>query len=124
MTKNKPASAKTTKKVAAKKTPAPKPKASTPKPAVPTPEDVSAEIEKLRSMKNSVRHFTAFNDDNHAAIETQIEVLEKDLTTDAIHSRWDVDYLREAARDARDWKDGRLAAGDTLSGAWAELVVE
>ena len=35
----------------------------------PTPEQVLAEIVKLRAIKESVRHFTIFDDNNWTAIE-------------------------------------------------------
>lgn len=50
----------------------------------PTPKAIAAEIAKLKALKPKVKRYTFFGDDNHAAINAQIEVLEKGMDDDAI----------------------------------------
>jgi hypothetical protein len=52
-----------------------------------TSEAIQAEIAKLKEMKPKVLQYTVFDDDNHEAIEAQIEALE---------GRWDEDDCYDA----------------------------
>ena len=91
----------------------------------PTPEEVQAEIKKLKEMKPKVRHHTGFGDDNWAAIEVQIRVLEQLLDADDIYDRWDMDdHLLESAMYARDWLDDRDCASLSGPDGWGSLVKE
>lgn len=89
----------------------------------PTQEQIQAEIEKLQEMKPKVRQHTAFGEDNHAAIEVQIRVLEQNLDEWVIFDQWDMidDYLCANALYAREWLDG---GGEPMSGPnmWGSLV--
>jgi len=94
-------------------------------------EEINAEIAKLKEMKPTVRHFTAFHDDNHEAIDAQIRVLEKGMTEDEIYDHWDRaeadEHARSAALDAQQWRDGeeRPDVEDqdaTPSSGWEELI--
>ena len=90
----------------------------------PNQEQIRAEIKKLKEMKPKVRHYTGFGDDNHAAIEVQIRVLEEILDVDDIYDRWDMDdHLCESAIEAREWLD---EGGEPPSGpdGWGSLVEE
>jgi len=90
--------------------------------ARPTREQIQAEIEQLTAMRPKVRHYTAFGDDNRAAISAQIAVLEKLLGDDAIYDRYeDDDSILMQALEARQWLDGDSEYA-TLSEGWQELV--
>jgi len=92
--------------------------------AKPTLEQIQAEIEQLTAMCPKVRHYSAFGDDNRAAISAQIAVLEKLLDNDAIFDRYEQgsdEAILYAALDARQWLDGDFE-DDTLSEGWQELV--
>ena len=81
-------------------------------------------------MKPKVRRATAFGDDNHAAIEAQIEVLENDMSVDDIENRADeeteaeeelwTENQKESALYARQWMDGDEK--ESPSHSWAGLV--
>jgi hypothetical protein len=91
---------------------------------IPTKEQVTMEIAKLKEMKPHVRHFSAFNDDNHEAIDAQIQVLEEDMDDDGIDENWPDDdqySIRDAAQAARSWLDGESDTA-TLSEEWEGLV--
>lgn len=102
-------------------------------PTPPTPEAVAAEIAKLREMKPYVRARTGFGDDNHEAIDAQIEVLEKRLTDSAIYDRFQpIDdesgepdesgagaHALDNALEARRWLEGEEK--DAPSVGWSEL---
>jgi hypothetical protein len=76
----------------------------------PTDEQVQEEIKLLREMKPKVRPKTMFNEDNWAAIEAQIKVLEDGMDEDAIWDEWHNDdeqmHERESALVAMSWRDG------------------
>jgi len=89
-----------------------------------TQDEINAEIAKLREMKPSVRHHTAFGDDNWAAIDAQIKVLTEHLDEDAIWDEWPRDEsdlsMRDAARDAVAWMTD--ADNKPPSNDWQSLV--
>lgn len=90
-----------------------------------TRKQIDAEIAALKEIKPKVRHFTAFGDDNHAAIDAQIEVLENDLDEDDIDNMDGAEFETEnevsAARDAALWRDGNFEGGSP-SEEWGTLV--
>lgn len=96
----------------------------------PSAKQIEAEAKKLAEMKTSVRHFTTFGDDNHAAIEIQIEVLKEDMSIEDIENRGDPDIAAEeelwnesqleAALRARQWMDGE--ENESPSKSWEGLV--
>lgn len=94
----------------------------------PTAEQVQAEIAALKEIKPKVRHYSFFGDDNHAAIDAQVRVLEEDLPENAIFDRWENDeHILSAARDAFDWLRGdyELEEGQaSFADAWQDLVKE
>lgn len=55
----------------------------------PTAKQIEAEVAALTEMKPHVRHYTAFNEDNHAAIEAQIETLSKGLRESQLYDRFE-----------------------------------
>ena len=96
--------------------------------AKPTAEQIKAEVKKLREMKTTVRHRTAFGEDNWEAIEVQAEVLEKGLDIDAIFNRWgegaaeedQSERLDDQAMQALHWREGD--ENISPSEGWASLV--
>lgn len=91
-----------------------------------TKEQIESEIKALREMKPSVRHRTMFGDDNHAAIDAQIKVLEEGMSEDAIYDEWPEDeedaHERDHARDAATWRDSDDPEDGAPSVGWKELV--
>ena len=90
--------------------------------AIPTDAQIKKEIETLKAMKPKVRRYSMFNDDHHAAIDAQIEVLENDLDLEAIDEQFEGE-VHTNAQDARSWLDGEHEE-PTLSGEWQGLVKE
>ncbi len=92
-----------------------------------TDEEIKTELQALRLAKRSVRQYTAFGDDNHAAIEAQCSVLSERMMMDEVYDNWgDVDAdefgqnVLDAAVEASDWMAGKLAAGHVSpSDGWA-----
>ena len=92
-----------------------------------TNEQIDAEIAALNEMKPSVRHRSAFGDDNHEAIEAQLSVLRERMDTDEIYDTWgdeDTDEFAQNVLDealaARHWLIGDEEAPSV---GWASLVV-
>ena len=88
-------------------------------------ERVKPEIEALKAIKPNVRRYSIFRDDNHAAIDAQIEVLTDDLDWDTIDAEYGhSQHLYDAARDARIWLDGDDPELDAtgLAASWESLT--
>lgn len=89
----------------------------------PTGKDIKAEIAKLKDLKPKVRHFTAFDEDNRAAIGVQIDCLEESWDEDDLRQRHqdeDInDFEADNARDVLNWLEGEAEAP---SKDWADLV--
>lgn len=85
----------------------------------PTTKDIIAEIAALTEMKPRVRRFSAFGDDNHNAIDAQLQVLEDRMTDDDILDHF-VDNALDEAMNARRWLDGDSEDGPPSAG-WKEL---
>ena len=93
----------------------------------PTPEEIKKELAVLKELKPNIRQFTAFGEDNRAAMEAQIVVLEKNLTEDQIDKRFtaDADYsISSEAHAARDWLDGCYDGEEALSKDWEVLRIK
>lgn len=94
----------------------------------PTDEQIRQEVEMLKEIKPKVRRHTLFGDDNHAAIDAQIAVLDGGLDEDAIYDEYgENDRLLDCALDARRWLDGEWDADDHEADSpaedWKELIV-
>jgi hypothetical protein len=94
----------------------------------PTNEERAAMVEVLTKIKPTVRHFTAFGEDHHAAIEAQCDVIERLMSDDAIFTKYSPDEawgqsrpqnVMDAALDARRWLDGQEVH---LLDDWKELA--
>src|SRR5574337_583637 len=90
----------------------------------PTATEIQRQVAGLRVLKPRVLRRSMFNDDHHAAIDAQVEVLEDDLTEDAIYNRSDEDAegwpdnVRDAALAARQWLDGEYEDYPDLVDSW------
>jgi len=75
----------------------------------PAAAEISKQIAELKAMKPDIPPATAFGNDNHAAIDAQIQVLENPAMTESeIYDRWpDED---EDGRDQIDLRDNALSA--------------
>lgn len=88
-----------------------------------TNEEIQAEIDKLTTMKPNVRHYSAFNDDHHAAIDVQITVLEKRMDMGEVSDRYGDEEMNiwDAAQEAAEWMNGE---GEIIpSEEWQSLVL-
>lgn len=93
-----------------------------------TREEVEAEIAKLRGMKERVRRFSAFGDDNWAAIDAQVAVLDRNMNEANIYAKWSGDDdeddgsnpIIDSALDARAWRDGEYE--EPCSSGWEPLM--
>lgn len=92
---------------------------------------IEEEIIALEEIKPRVRRFSAFNDDHHAAIDAQIEVLRENLSEDDIFDRQDgasedelfsADNEVDAAREAAFWRDDDDYEDGSPSSQWEELA--
>lgn len=82
-------------------------------------EEISAEVEKLKSIQPKVRAYSAFGDNNRSAISAQIDVLEHhwdEEDTDELET----DHERTNALDAIYWRNGDEEISP--SEGWAELI--
>jgi hypothetical protein len=85
-----------------------------------TTTEIANEIKALKKLRNKVPSTTYFGDDNRAAIDAQIRVIEENMTLDDIHDEWeDDDFLLGNADDALKWL---REDADPVSGCWAHLV--
>jgi hypothetical protein len=73
-------------------------------------QEILDEIARLEAIKPRIGHLTVFGDDNHTAIDVQVQVLVGRLSHEDIYDAWgdetDDDfsqYYLDAALDAYDW---------------------
>ena len=90
-----------------------------------TNEEAEAEATLLAEMKPKVRKTTLFGDNNHDAIDAQIEVLRGEVDEDEFEDRvesgdWS-ENTRDCAQQAADWMDGTVDDAKP-SDDWKELV--
>lgn len=85
-----------------------------------TEEEIKKEIKALKAVRPKVRPHSMFGDDNLAALDAQVDVLENDLDNDDIHDKYDhvgsSEYVFESALHARDWVDENET--ESLAGGW------
>lgn len=80
-----------------------------------TLEQITVEVEKLQKLKPTVRRFSAFGDDNHAAIDAAITVLSELLDGDEVRERFGaggmdagpMEQVLDTAVRAHAWMTGR-----------------
>ncbi len=72
-----------------------------------TKEQITKEVEALKTVRPNVRPTSMFGDDNLGGIDAQIQVLENDWDNNEIYDRYDhassSEYILEAAQAARQW---------------------
>jgi hypothetical protein len=75
-----------------------------------TPEEISTEITKLKGLKDSIPKKSFFGDDNHAAVDVQIQVLEQLMSNNDVYDTWGDDEIEEfdqhtldSALEASNW---------------------
>ena len=87
-----------------------------------TPEAIAAEIAALQAMKPNVRRYTLFHDDNHAAIDAQIQLLQESDPEAAFadYAIEDDEHVYFSANEAMDWLRGDNDEAPSVS--WADLV--
>ena len=75
-----------------------------------TQEEIKTAIKELKNVRPKVRPRSAFGDDNLAALDAQVEVLEQSLDNDDIYARFDcassTEEILMSALEARQWIDG------------------
>lgn len=93
-----------------------------------TLEDVQTEIEMLKTMKPTVRHY-GMAGDNRCAIDAQIAVLRDNLSESQIYQNWpgedeeDGDqYILDSALEAHRWRTGQSNVAPHED--WQSLVEE
>ena len=87
-----------------------------------TPAEIATEIATLQAMKPNVRHYTLFHDDNHAAIEAQIELLQEPDPEAAFedYAIEDGEHAYFAVQEVIDWLRGDNDEAPSVT--WADLV--
>jgi hypothetical protein len=92
----------------------------------PSTEEIADQVAALRSIKPRVLHKSAFNEDHHAAIDAQIQVLVEGLNDRQIEGRFgrSPSNIYDAVQEARSWLDGKEleGGGSDLTEQWKELV--
>lgn len=96
----------------------------------PTPDQVALEIARLKEVHSRVPTHSFFGDDNRAAIDAQIRVLEKGMSLDEVHDAFgelteEGDFSHntlDCALTAHDWLNGDLAADEASPAAGWEGI--
>lgn len=96
----------------------------------PTPEQIAAEIARLKAVHARVPTHSLFGDDNRAAIDAQIRVLQEGMSIDDVHNSFgelteDGEYSHnrlDCALTAHDWLHGSLAADEASPAAGWEGI--
>lgn len=95
---------------------------------IPSNDEIAAEIATLTEMQPKVRWHSAFGDDNRAAIEAQINVLQNRMTDDDIYDEYedpedpDNRHALDNALEAWAWLNGESEEGLPPSADWQSLV--
>ncbi len=88
----------------------------------PSDKQIQAELGTLKAYRGLVRRYSMFGEDNRAAVDAQIQVVEDSLSEDEVYERWeDEDYLRDNALEMVQWL---LGQGEPTSPSenWKPLV--
>ncbi len=96
----------------------------------PTSEQIAAEIALLQAVHPKVPTHSFFGDDNRAAIDAQIRVLQERMSLDEVHDTFgeltaDGDFSQntlDCALTAHDWMRGLLAADEATPAAGWEGI--
>ncbi|WP_423458007.1 hypothetical protein [Ottowia sp. VDI28] len=98
----------------------------------PTFNQVADELARLKAVLPRVPKFSGFGDNNHAAIEAQIKVLEDHMSRDDVHDCFGEDAVLfdfsqntlDCALTALDWMTGDQAADEGLISAGWEAIAK
>ena len=86
-----------------------------------TQEEIKKEIKALKAIRPKVRPYSAFGDDNLAALDAQVNVLENSMEDDDIYDMYDhadvLEYVLEVAIEAGCWLNGNSESG-SLATDW------
>ena len=79
-----------------------------------TQEEVDSEIERLKELSGHIRRYSLFGDDNEAALQAELNVLEAGLTEDDIGDYYDSSptNVYDAAWFAMQWREGDTSADE------------
>lgn len=94
----------------------------------PTDEQVEAEIKLLKELKPKVARYNGFEEDNHTAIDAQIEVLQRRFDEDEVEEEYGDgkadDNVRNAAMDSCMWLQGEYEGegGNSPAEEWKALA--
>ena len=97
----------------------------------PTPEQIAAEIARLKAVHARVPTHSYFGDDNRAAIDAQIRVLQEGMSVDDVHDAFgeltaEGDFSHntlDCALTAHDWLHGELTDEELSPAAgWEEIA--
>lgn len=96
----------------------------------PTPEQIATEVARLKAVHSRVPTHSFFGDDNRAAIDAQIRVLQERMSIDDVHDSFgelteDGEYSHntlDCALTAHDWLHGSLAADEASPAAGWEGI--
>jgi hypothetical protein len=84
-----------------------------------TKEEKDEMIKCLESQKEKAPVMTFFGDNNHDAIDAQIEVIENDYDDDEVYKNWESnDNTLSAALVVVEWLNGNDSAGEELRTQW------
>lgn len=89
----------------------------------PTAEQIAQEVSELKNLRDRVRRYTSFGEDNRAAIDAQIDVLENNLDEDSIYDRYDWegnDRQLSNALDALSWLTDETEFAPSIE--WRPLI--
>jgi len=95
----------------------------------PTRSQTEAEIAALVEIKPRVRHYSAFGDNHHDAIDAQVSVLEGNTSESEIFDSYDPGdsdqgrNVLDEALNARAWLDGEYQDYPRLVDQWKELEI-
>ena len=87
----------------------------------PTSERVAEEVDRLKAIRPSVPQYSAFGEDNLAAIDVQISMLQGDVTLRELFRRGDdsslyagpTQYTLDQAQLVHDWMSGQLCSQES-----------
>lgn len=97
----------------------------------PTPEQIATEIARLKAVQPLVPTHSFFGDDNRAAIDAQIKVLEDSMSLNDVHDAYGEDTVErefsqstlDAALTAHDWMQGQLGPDeDSPAFGWEAIA--
>ena len=76
-----------------------------------TQKEIDAKIEELKALRDKIKPYSIFGDDNGAKLEAVIKVLEDDLDEDDINDEWDIEDeklydINSHAIETAGWRDG------------------